>query len=202
MLEVRPLTTPAHERPLNESVPNGCLILKVCIPRRRRIADLICDGQPTPKSESILSEYEKLLAIHIADRDRLLKELGGSTKDGRRLESHYPQGQNAAREGVRNSSVLPRPCGLCNERNDQGAKCMGFAIFRIKSSPWLGMGIDQGLLSSTNNARRRQRRERARWLTDTTQGQSQDAGMTLLLRKSGPSKARINEADHSINTMT
>jgi hypothetical protein len=62
---------------------------------------------------------------------------------------------------------------------------MGFAIFRIKSSPWLGMGIDQGLLSSTNNARRRQRRERARWLTDTTQGQSQDAGMTLLLRKIG-----------------
>jgi hypothetical protein len=45
---------------------------------RRRITDLICDGQPTHKSESLLSEFEKLFAIHIADRDRLLKELDES----------------------------------------------------------------------------------------------------------------------------
>jgi len=46
--------------------------------QRRIVADLETDGHvdAAVKGRALLAEFEKLLAMHIADRDRLRKELG------------------------------------------------------------------------------------------------------------------------------
>ena len=47
--------------------------------QRRRIAEHIYKGRPIEVSEALLEQFEKCLAMHISDRDRLLKELDEST---------------------------------------------------------------------------------------------------------------------------
>jgi len=47
--------------------------------QRQRVTELICDGLPSPESKALLKEFEEILALHIADRDRLPKELNRST---------------------------------------------------------------------------------------------------------------------------
>ena len=43
--------------------------------QRRRVAEHIREGRPVSESKTLLDEFEKALAMHIADRDRLLKAL-------------------------------------------------------------------------------------------------------------------------------
>jgi hypothetical protein len=47
--------------------------------QRRRIAEQICRGHSIELSEALLEQFEKVLEMHITDRDRLLKELNENT---------------------------------------------------------------------------------------------------------------------------
>jgi len=46
--------------------------------QRRLITEPVCSGHSTGRSEALLAQFEKLPAMHIADRDRLLGELRNS----------------------------------------------------------------------------------------------------------------------------
>jgi hypothetical protein len=48
--------------------------------QRRRIAEQICRGRSIELSEALLEQFEKVLEMQIADRDRLLKELNESAR--------------------------------------------------------------------------------------------------------------------------
>ena len=50
--------------------------------QRQLLTELICDGLPSLQSKLLLKTFEECLAMHIADRDRLLKELDESTLAG------------------------------------------------------------------------------------------------------------------------
>ena len=43
--------------------------------QRKLVAKLERDGHDTSEPKRLLSQFEEMLVIHIADRDRLLKEL-------------------------------------------------------------------------------------------------------------------------------
>jgi hypothetical protein len=43
--------------------------------QRQLLTELICDGLPSLQSKLLLKTFEECLAMHIADRERLLKEL-------------------------------------------------------------------------------------------------------------------------------
>jgi len=47
--------------------------------QRQLIEELTRDGQDTTQATAILTKFEEVLAMQIADRDRLLKELDEST---------------------------------------------------------------------------------------------------------------------------
>jgi hypothetical protein len=48
--------------------------------QRRRIAEHIGRGRSIELSEALLEQFEKVLEMQIADRDRLLKELNESAR--------------------------------------------------------------------------------------------------------------------------
>jgi len=43
--------------------------------QRRVIAELECDGHDAKAARQLLKQFEEMLALHIADRDRLREEL-------------------------------------------------------------------------------------------------------------------------------
>jgi hypothetical protein len=43
--------------------------------QRQLLTELICDGLPSLQSKALLVTFEECLAMHTADRDRLLKAL-------------------------------------------------------------------------------------------------------------------------------
>jgi len=47
--------------------------------QRQLVTELVCDDLPSRQSKELLKTLEEALAMHIADRDRLLKELDEST---------------------------------------------------------------------------------------------------------------------------
>jgi hypothetical protein len=45
--------------------------------QREIVAELECSGHQTTAARGMLAAFERLLAMHLADRNRLRKELGG-----------------------------------------------------------------------------------------------------------------------------
>jgi hypothetical protein len=49
--------------------------------QRRRVAEHVRKGRSVSVSEALLEQFEKVLEMHIADRDRLLGELRNSNSE-------------------------------------------------------------------------------------------------------------------------